>query len=231
MDKKNYIQLSKINKTYDDGFVAVKDININITKGEFVTLLGPSGCGKTTILKMIAGFEQPSGGRIIVDGVDIKDLPVNQRPTATVFQDYALFPNMNVFENISYGLKVMRKTIHHVSNELKIRGEKIYREAIKKATIEIKKIKAQQIELLREIAKINSQYALHSEVLNIKDMRHLQYANKNAYFLSRLRRDYGDNSNFEISLSIRCKEFFQKINRLLFNQYRPPSYKKRHMNK
>jgi spermidine/putrescine transport system ATP-binding protein len=104
---KNYIQLIDIKKVYDDGYIAVQDINISINKGEFVTLLGPSGCGKTTILKMLAGFEMPTNGRILVDGVDIKELPINQRPTATVFQDYALFPNMNVKQNIAYGLKVM----------------------------------------------------------------------------------------------------------------------------
>jgi spermidine/putrescine transport system ATP-binding protein len=203
MNKKNYIQLVKVAKAYDDGYVAVKDININITQGEFVTLLGPSGCGKTTILKMLAGFEQPTSGKIIVDELDIKNLPVNQRPTATVFQDYALFPNMNVFENIAYGLKVMRKPLRNISDKVKERQEKIYRDAIKKAANEIKKIKNQQIELLREIVKIESQYAIHPEVMNIKDIRHLQYTTKNEYLLTRLRREQGDNANFKISFNMR----------------------------
>ena len=97
MAVKNFLKLENINKTYSDGYEAVKNINFSVNKGQFVTILGPSGCGKTTILKMIAGFEDPTIGRILVDGVDIKNLPIHKRPTATVFQDYALFPNMNVY--------------------------------------------------------------------------------------------------------------------------------------
>ena len=114
MNNTPFIQLQKIAKRYDDGYLACSNININIDKGKFVTILGPSGCGKTTLLKMLAGFEMPSEGKIIVNGVDIKDLPIHMRPTATVFQDYALFPNMTIFENICYGLKIMRTELDNV---------------------------------------------------------------------------------------------------------------------
>ncbi|GAB4564709.1 MAG: ABC transporter ATP-binding protein [Anaerolineae bacterium] len=88
--------------------VAVDDISLDIEQGEFVTLLGPSGCGKTTTLRLIAGFEFPTSGQIILDGEVINDLPPNRRDMAMVFQSYAIFPHLNVFENIAYGLKIKR---------------------------------------------------------------------------------------------------------------------------
>jgi iron(III) transport system ATP-binding protein len=87
---------------------AVDQVNIDIKEGEFVTLLGPSGCGKTTTLRLIAGFEFPTYGRIVLDGKEINSQPPNQREMAMVFQSYAIFPHLNVFENIVYGLKIQR---------------------------------------------------------------------------------------------------------------------------
>jgi putative spermidine/putrescine transport system ATP-binding protein len=89
---------------------AVSDFNLQIEKGELVSFLGPSGCGKTTTLRMVAGFEIPTGGRIVMDGKDITDMPPNQRDVGMVFQSYALFPNMTVAGNIGFGLKVMKKS-------------------------------------------------------------------------------------------------------------------------
>ncbi len=88
---------------------AVDGLSLEIHQGEFVTLLGPSGCGKTTTLRIIAGFEFPTGGRILLEGKPINDVPPNKRPMAMVFQSYALFPHMSVFDNIAYGLKVKRQ--------------------------------------------------------------------------------------------------------------------------
>jgi iron(III) transport system ATP-binding protein len=87
---------------------AVDDISLDIKPGEFITLLGPSGCGKTTTLRMVAGFETPTGGEIYLDGQPINYLPPNKRDTAMVFQTYALFPNLNVYDNIAYGLKIKK---------------------------------------------------------------------------------------------------------------------------
>jgi iron(III) transport system ATP-binding protein len=87
---------------------AVNDVSLTISKGEFVTLLGPSGCGKTTTLRLIAGFEFPTSGQINLDGKSIGDIPPNQRDMAMVFQSYAVFPHLNVFENIAYGLRVRK---------------------------------------------------------------------------------------------------------------------------
>ncbi len=99
------IELKNITKTYEDGFTAVSDFNLYVRRGEFVTFLGPSGCGKTTTLRMIAGFELPSSGEILLNGRNISDLPPYQRPINTVFQRYALFPHMNIYENIAFGLR------------------------------------------------------------------------------------------------------------------------------
>lgn len=87
---------------------AVKSVDLTIEKGEFFCLLGPSGCGKTTILRMIAGFERPTHGTIMLNGKDITQLSPNQRDVNTVFQNYALFPNYSVYENIAYGLRIAR---------------------------------------------------------------------------------------------------------------------------
>ena len=93
------IELKNIVKIYD-GNTVVDNLNLYIRKGEFVTLLGPSGCGKTTTLRMIAGFEMPDGGEVLFNGKNISALPPHQRPFNTVFQRYALFPHLDVFDNI-----------------------------------------------------------------------------------------------------------------------------------
>lgn len=94
-------------KAFGQGEAAVRaldDVSVQIRKGEFFTLLGPSGCGKTTLLRLIAGFEMPTAGQILLDGVDITELPPNKRPVNTVFQSYALFPHLTVAENVGFGL-------------------------------------------------------------------------------------------------------------------------------
>ena len=101
----NIIELRGICKVYEDGYKAVDDFNLEVKRGEFVTLLGPSGCGKTTTLRMIAGFLMPSSGEILLNGKSIQDLPPYKRPVNTVFQRYALFPHMNIYNNIAFGLK------------------------------------------------------------------------------------------------------------------------------
>lgn len=101
------LTLTAIKKTYDQTEV-LTDINLNIKHGEFLTLLGPSGCGKTTLLRLIAGFEQPTAGSIELDGVQMAGLSADKRPVNTVFQQYALFPHMTVAQNVAYGLKIKK---------------------------------------------------------------------------------------------------------------------------
>ncbi|MDQ2699840.1 MAG: ABC transporter ATP-binding protein [Actinomycetota bacterium] len=98
------MRLEGVTKTFG-GFTAVRDIDLEIADGEFFTMLGPSGCGKTTTLRMIAGFEQPTAGKVLLDGTDMAGQPAFKRPTNTVFQSYALFPHMTLEENVGFGLK------------------------------------------------------------------------------------------------------------------------------
>ncbi|MBQ8426953.1 MAG: ABC transporter ATP-binding protein [Clostridia bacterium] len=102
------IELIDLNRTFEDGTIAVDNVNLYVKKGEFITFLGPSGCGKTTTLRMIAGFDKPTSGKILLNGEDISALPPNKRPINTVFQRYALFPHFNVFDNIAFGLKLKK---------------------------------------------------------------------------------------------------------------------------
>lgn len=97
------IRLTDVDKSFDDERV-VKKLNLDVEEGEFLTMLGPSGCGKTTTLRMIAGFEVPTSGQIFLEGEDVDDKKPNERNVNTVFQNYALFPHMNVFDNIAFGL-------------------------------------------------------------------------------------------------------------------------------
>lgn len=106
-NKEYIIQLKGLTKQYGNKTV-VNNINLNIEKGQFVTFLGPSGCGKTTTLRMIAGFEIPTQGKVLFDGMDIAKFPPHKRPVNTVFQKYALFPHLNVFNNIAFGLKLKK---------------------------------------------------------------------------------------------------------------------------
>ena len=128
---KKGVRLEHISKIYKDpktgkDFYAVKDANLEITPGSFVTLLGPSGCGKTTTLRMIAGFESPDEGEIYLGGEPINALTPNKRDTAMVFQSYALLPHYNIYDNVAYGLKLRKldkATIKEkVTNILKLVG-------------------------------------------------------------------------------------------------------------
>ncbi|GAB4503590.1 MAG: ATP-binding cassette domain-containing protein [Anaerolineales bacterium] len=112
-----FLQIENISKVFGS-VEAVKNFNLNIEKGELVSFLGPSGCGKTTTLRMVAGFETPTSGRIIMDGKDITDVPPNKRDVGMVFQSYALFPNMTVASNIGFGLKVMKKPAEEIEQRV-----------------------------------------------------------------------------------------------------------------
>ena len=115
------VTLRTLRKVYGDDTAAtpaVKDIDLDIEPGEFITLLGPSGCGKTTTLRMIAGFEEPSAGDITLDDDVINKVAPNKRPMAMVFQSYALFPHMNVFDNVAYGLKLKKLPAKRITEEV-----------------------------------------------------------------------------------------------------------------
>ena len=120
------IEVKNVSKQFEDGKYALKDVSLSVEKGEFVTILGPSGCGKTTLLRCIAGFQVASSGDILLKGEDITQTPPHKRPVNTVFQKYALFPHLNVFDNVAFGLKLKKMdkaTINQkVKNALKTVG-------------------------------------------------------------------------------------------------------------
>ncbi len=102
------IRFENVTKSYNSHMRVLKDVSFELERGKFYTLLGPSGCGKTTILRIIAGFEKPTTGDVFINGKCVNDVPANERQVNTVFQDYALFPHLNVFENIAFGLRIKK---------------------------------------------------------------------------------------------------------------------------
>jgi len=112
-----FIELRGIRKKFQ-GVPAVNDASLTLKRGEAFSLLGPSGCGKTTLLRILGGFETPDAGRIIIDGQDITDLPPNKRPINTVFQNYALFPHLSLWDNIAFGLKMAGKPSKFIDEEV-----------------------------------------------------------------------------------------------------------------
>jgi spermidine/putrescine transport system ATP-binding protein len=114
------VQLDSVTKRFGD-VTAVDDLSLALDAGEFFTLLGPSGCGKTTTLRMVAGFEEPTDGRVLIDGEDVVSLPAHKRPTNTVFQSYALFPHLSVGDNVAFGLK--RKRVARDEIDRRVREE------------------------------------------------------------------------------------------------------------
>lgn len=142
------IELKDITKEFN-GQVVLRGIDLTIEQNEFVTLLGPSGCGKTTTLRIIGGFVEPSAGEVLFDGVSILDTPAHKRPTNTVFQRYALFPHLNVFENVAFGLRVKNDSLSTLEKIREI--QQVYQAKIK-ATSDKAKIKSYKKLLKEEIS-------------------------------------------------------------------------------
>ena len=112
------IELKNLRKEYD-GLTVLEDISLSIRKNEFLTLLGPCVCVKTTTLRIIGGFEEPTKGKVVFEGVDITDIPAYDRQINTVFQKYALFPHMDVFENIAFGLRIKKMSEAEIEKRVK----------------------------------------------------------------------------------------------------------------
>jgi len=117
-DKDQFVRFDKVDKSYDGEVLVVKDLNLDVPKGEFLTMLGPSGSGKTTVLMMLAGFETPTSGEIYLDGNPISSIPPNKRGIGMVFQNYALFPHMTVKENLAFPLEVRKLPKNEVEEKV-----------------------------------------------------------------------------------------------------------------
>ena len=119
MNNKEFVKFDKVDKSYDGELLVVKNLNLDIAKGEFLTMLGPSGSGKTTCLMMLAGFETPTNGEIYLDGQPISNIPPNKRGIGMVFQNYALFPHMTVKENLMFTLEVRKVETNEIEKKVK----------------------------------------------------------------------------------------------------------------
>lgn len=166
----SYLTLSNVTKQFGDTTV-VDNFNLEIAKGEFVSFLGPSGCGKTTTLRMVAGFETPSSGKILLDGVDITDKAPNQRTVGMIFQSYALFPNMTVAQNIGFGLKVRKEADDVVKQRVSEMISLIHLEAhADKYPYQLSGGQQQRVSLARALA-IRPQVLLLDEPLSALDAK------------------------------------------------------------
>jgi spermidine/putrescine transport system ATP-binding protein len=119
MSIESIIRFDNVTKKYDEDTTVLNNVSFELERGKFYTLLGPSGCGKTTILRLIAGFIEPTEGTILFNGKKINDVPANERKVNTVFQDYALFPHLNVFENIAFGLRIKKVKTEDMKKRVK----------------------------------------------------------------------------------------------------------------
>ena len=119
MTENTIIRFERVTKQYDNDSPVLKDVSLEIEKGKFYTLLGPSGCGKTTILRLIAGFTEPTEGKVFFNGKIVNEVPANKRQVNTVFQDYALFPHLNVFENVAFGLRIKKMKNLEIEHKVK----------------------------------------------------------------------------------------------------------------
>ncbi|TPW27429.1 ABC transporter ATP-binding protein [Pararhizobium mangrovi] len=150
------IDIRRVRKSFGTGanaFVALKEVSAAIRRGEFFTLLGPSGCGKTTLLRLIAGFDQPTSGDILLDGEDISQLAPFHRPVNTVFQNYALFPHMSVAQNIGFGLKMQGKSKAEIDDRVDAMLTLVQMQALKsRRTGEISGGQQQRVALARALA-------------------------------------------------------------------------------
>ena len=184
---KELIVLENISKSFRDNQV-LKDFNLSVKENEFITLLGPSGCGKTTTLRIVGGFETPDEGRVIFEGKDITDLPPNKRHINTVFQKYALFPNMNIEENIAFGLKVSKKPEEYIKDKVKYALKLVNLDGFEKRKIdELSGGQQQRIAMARAIVN-EPKVLLLDEPLGALDLKLRQ---EMQYELIRLKNELG----------------------------------------
>lgn len=167
----SFLEIKNLTKSFTPGEVVLREINLKIEKGEFVTLLGSSGCGKTTTLRIIAGLEQPDSGSVWLEGQDVTALEPNQRDVNTVFQNYALFPHMNVADNIGYGLKIRKVPKAEIKKKVKEMLELVQLEGYeKRKPSELSGGQKQRVAIARALAN-NPRVLLLDEPLGALDLQ------------------------------------------------------------
>jgi len=170
-------------------FVALRDINIHVNEGDFFTLLGPSGCGKTTTLRTLVGFIKPSKGRIYINNTDITETPIEKRNIAMVFQSYALFPTLNVYENIAFGLKVNKTPKTEIQDRVLKIAEKVElsKDQLKKKVSELSGGQQQRVAIARALILEPSILCLDEPLSNLDAKLRVQLRNQ----LKELQRKVG----------------------------------------
>ena len=167
---KGLIELSNISKAFD-GKAILKDINFSVDKNQFLTILGPSGCGKTTLLRMIGGFEEPDSGTIFLNGKCINGVSPHDRNINTVFQKYSLFPHMNVFDNIAFGLKLKKQSAKTISKKVKDALKLVSLSGFEKRSIEALSGGEQQRVAIARALVMHPEVLLLDEPLSALDRR------------------------------------------------------------
>lgn len=181
------IDLVNISKSFD-GELVLDDLNLSVKENEFVTLLGPSGCGKTTTLRIIGGFEKADTGKVIFEGQDISLLPPNKRQLNTVFQKYALFPHMNIAENIAFGLKIKNKPKSYIQDKIKYALKLVNLDGFENRTVDsLSGGQQQRIAIARAIVN-EPRVLLLDEPLGALDLKLRQDMQ---YELIRMKRELG----------------------------------------
>lgn len=182
------IKLENIEVKFDS-FVALKEINIDIQEGEFFTFLGPSGCGKTTTLRTITGFIKPTKGRVYVRDVDITDMPVEKRNVGMVFQSYALFPTMSVYENIAFGLKVQKMAQDKIREKVLSMAEKVElsEDQLRKKVSQLSGGQQQRVAIARALVTSPEIICLDEPLSNLDAKLRVQLRNE----LKDLQRKFG----------------------------------------
>lgn len=167
----SFLELKNLKKSFTPGEYVLQGINLKIEQGEFVTLLGSSGCGKTTTLRIIAGLEQPDSGSVWLEGKDVTNLEPNERDVNTVFQNYALFPHMNVEDNIGYGLKIRKVPKAEIKKKVKEMLELVQLEGYeKRKPVELSGGQKQRVAIARALAN-NPRVLLLDEPLGALDLQ------------------------------------------------------------
>ena len=182
------IRLNDIVVKFGD-FTALHDINVHVKEGEFFTFLGPSGCGKTTTLRTLTGFIQPAEGRVFVRGEDITDVPIEKRNIGIVFQSYALFPTMTVYDNIAFGLKVKKMKKDEIDQKVRVIAKKVdlSDEQLKKAVSQLSGGQQQRVAIARALVTEPAIICLDEPLSNLDAKLRVQLRGE----LKKMQKDFG----------------------------------------